>query len=572
MEAQHHRLGGAEYHELLRGEGGPGAVALLGAGERSWRLLLLRALVDAADASQDAPVGPLPALSDGWQLLTRAWRTAPAEVERLLLYPAVGTWAAHALRRVRGTARGDSPLWVETGHLHAVAASAAALAGLDFRTAVPVRDGWAVLPGLGGAEVTHSGCRWAATEVVGAAGAVRVGPVRVAAEGWRGLRELRADGCTLLLDDIDPYRGLREPRTPDPLDSADRWESLFAEAWPLLVRDDPEVARAMGAGLRSVVPLPRSERYRPHSASSGDAFGAVVATEPDDAEQFACTLVHEFQHHKLGAFMHLFTLYEDGGKDRYYAPWRDDPRPLGGLLQGVYAFFGVTRFWRRRQGDLGRFEYALWREQTLIALRGIHGAERLTRMGSDLVDELTRCLASWQDEPVGSRAREAAAVAAADHRATWRAYHVRPQADAVADAADACGGARRFSVELPTAGDTIVPAALRRGLDTRAVLLRRSLADDASALRGLAVEAVEGACPEDLALVGGDHETARTRFTERILHGPDPEAWSGLGLALRAQGHPAADVLLRRPEFVMAVHAALGGDTDPVQLAAVFRH
>jgi len=56
-----------------------------------------------------------------------------------------------------------------------------------------------------------------------------------------------------------------------------------------------------------------------------------------------------------------------------------------------------------------------------------------------------------------------------------------------------------------------------------------------------------------------------------VLRGPDPDAWSGLGLALRAQGHPAAGVLLRRPEFVMAVHTELGGDTDPVRLAAAFR-
>jgi HEXXH motif-containing protein len=571
VEAQH-RLSRTDYDQLLRGAGGPGAVAVLGAGERSWRLLLLRALADATDAVSDAPAGPLPPLSEGWRLLTRAWRAAPAEVERLLLYPSVGTWAAHALRRVRGTAQGDSPQWAETGYLHAVAASAAVLAGLDFSGSVPVRDGWAVLPGLGGARVASTGSRWAATEVVAAAGDVRVGPVRMAADGWHGLGELRAEDCTLVLDDIDPYRGLQEPRAPEPLGSTDRWAGLFAEAWRLLVRDDPETARAAAAGLRSVVPRPRSERYRPHSASSGDAFGAVVASEPDDAEQFACTLVHEFQHHKLGAIMHLFTLYEDGGPARYYAPWRDDPRPLGGLLQGVYAFYGVTRFWRRRPGDLARFEYALWREQTLTALHGIRGADRLTPLGTSLVDELTESLAAWQDEPVGARARAAAAVAATDHRATWRAYHVRPPADAVARAARAFRTADGTPLVLPATGDTIVPAPLRRGLDTRAVLLRRQFADgeDGPGWQRKAVTAVEGARPEDLALVTGDHDTARARFTDRVLCGPDPDAWSGLGLALRAQGHPAAEPLLRRPEFVMAVHAELGREADPVRLAAAF--
>ena len=460
VETRQHRLGRAEYRQLLRGRGGPDAIALLNAGERSWRLLLLRALIDAAENAPGLPVAdPLPPLQDGWQLLTRAWRTAPAEVERLLLYPAVGTWAAHALRRVRGTAPGDSPLWAETGYLHAVAASAAALAGLDFRTSVPVRAGWAVLPCLGGARVGAAGSGWGTAPVTATAGTVRVGPVTVGADGWHGLRELRAGDHTLLLDDIDPYRGLRDPRAPEPVDAptAARWGELFAEAWRLLDENAPEAAGAAAAGLRSVVPRPPSERYRPHSASSGDAFGAVLASEPDDAEQFACTLVHEFQHHKLGAFLHLFTLYDDGGTERFYAPWRDDPRPLGGLLQGVYAFFGVTRFWRGRRpaGELAEFEYALWREQTLTALHGIRSAERLTSLGRELVDELTECLTEWSGERVSPSAGEAAALAAADHRATWRAYHVQPPTDAVTQAARAYGSAPLL---LPPVDDTIVPA------------------------------------------------------------------------------------------------------------------
>ena len=27
-----------------------------------------------------------------------------------------------------------------------------------------------------------------------------------------------------------------------------------------------------------------------------------------------------------------------------YAPWRDDPRPISGLLQGIYAFVCITEF------------------------------------------------------------------------------------------------------------------------------------------------------------------------------------------------------------------------------------
>ncbi|QNP75203.1 HEXXH motif domain-containing protein [Streptomyces roseirectus] len=559
LDTPPHRLARTDLDALLRGEGGADAVAPLLAGERSWRLLLVRALADAMAPLPDTlPGTPLPPPADGWELLRRAWRAAPVEVERLLLYPAVGTWAAHTLRRVRGTVASDTPLWVDAGHLHAVAASAAVLAGLDFRCRVAVRDGWAVLPGIGGARAGEP-----VVEVVAEAGVVRVGSVRVGAEGWHALRELRADGCVVAFDDLDPYRGLRGRLTPRPVRSAGRWSGLFAEAWRILA-DDPETARAVASGLRSVVPRPRSEPYRPHSASSGDAFGAVVASEPDDAEQFACTLVHESQHHRLSAFMHLFTLYEDGGAERFHAPWRDDPRPLGGLLQGVYAFTGVAAFWRRRPGDLARFEYVLWREQTLSALAGVRDAARLTPLGRDLVAALTERLTAWRADPVPARIERCAALAAADHRATWRALHVRPPADSVARAARA--HATTAGVPLPAPdGDTVVPAPVPRGLDTRAVLVRRMLAGEDP---GTVAGAVEGARAEDVALVTGDPAVARAAFTARILRGPDPDAWSGLGLALDAQGHPAAQVLLERPEFVLAVHRELGGGTDPVELAA----
>ncbi|MEV0322841.1 HEXXH motif domain-containing protein [Streptomyces sp. NPDC050658] len=568
VETQPHRVAHKPYGDLLSGACGPDAVASLRAAERSWRLLLLRALIDAADGIPTAPLAPL---DDGWALLTRAWEADPEPVERLLLYPTVGTWAAHALRRVRGAVPGDSPLWAELGRLHAVAASAAVLAGVDFRTSVPVRDGWVVLPMLGGARVPEPAPDGTA-EVFADAGMVHVAGVRQNGPGWFPLRELRADGCALLLDDLDPYRALRAPRPPEPLPTADRWSALFAEAWELLADDDPEAARAAAGGLRSVVPRPRAERYRPHSASSGDAFGAVLASEPDDAEQLAATLVHEFQHNKLSAFMHLFTLHHDGGDERFYAPWRDDPRPLGGLLQGVYAFFGVTRFWRRRRGPGAEFEYALWRAQTVRALHGIRASDGLTDLGRKLVDELTGRLTAWQDEPVHGTARDAARLAATDHHATWRAHHVVPDRAEVKRAARAYAE-RSGPVRLPRGADVIVAGAPRRGLDTRAVLLRRLL-DAPEGLHALSAApgaVVEGAHPEDVALVTGDIDRARRRFERRVREGDaSPDAWVGLGLALRAESHPAAEVLLARLEFVMAVHAAVGGG-DPVRLASAFR-
>ncbi|MFJ3248794.1 HEXXH motif domain-containing protein [Streptomyces sp. NPDC086782] len=564
--APSHVLSTQSFDQLLGGGGGPETVDVLRETERSWRLLVVRALLDAAAT---APTGPLPPLDEGWRLLSRAWSAAAREVERLLSYPAVGMWSAHTLRRLRGTADHDAPLWAETGHLHALAASAAVHAGLEFRTDVPVRYGWAVLPALGAMRVP-GGPDWTVAEVSARDGDVRIAGRRLGGPGWHAPAELRADGCTLFLDDIDPYRALRTPGVPEPLDSAAQWQELFGSAWEILRATDPDAARALADGLVSVVPRPRSERFRPHSASSGDAFGTAVASVPDDGEQFASTLVHEFQHNKLSAFMHLFTLYEDPGARLYYAPWRDDPRPLGGLLQGVYAFFGVTDFWRRRDHPLGRFEYALWRAQTAHALHTISRSDGLTDLGRRLLAELGGRLEPWLAEPVDTRTRAAADLAIADHRATWRAYHLRPDPGAVrAHAAawphQARSVARRHEPTL-LAGRPV------RGFDTRAVLLRWLLADPAGfeRLRDDPGATVSGARPEDIDLVTGRTAEALCACHARIVRGEgDPETWVGLGLAARAEGDPAGEGLLARPELAAALYAELDGRVDPLELGRV---
>ncbi|MFJ1974295.1 HEXXH motif domain-containing protein [Streptomyces sp. NPDC087903] len=546
LHTRPHVLAPRSFEELLAGGGGAATVGALRASERSWRLLVVRALLDSAAT---VPTGPLPPLADGWRLLARAHAVSAEAAEAVLAYPAVGVWAAHTLRRLRGSAEGDTPLWTDTGYLHAIAATAALRAGVDFRTDIPVRHGWAALPALGAMRVRGPEDRGVA-EVSATGGCVRIGGRAPEGPDWHPLTELRADGCVLLLDDTDPYRSLRKPAVADPLDHAADWQRLFLEAWEILRGTDAEAARALAGGLVSVVPRPRSERFRPRSASSGDAFGAAVASVPDDGEQFASTLVHEFQHNKLSAFMHLFTLYDDDqGTGPHYAPWRDDPRPLGGLLQGVYAFFGVTAFWRRRRHPLGQFEFALWRSQTAHALQTISRSEGLTDLGRRLVAELSGRLEPWQAEPVDTRALAAAELAVADHRALWRAYHLGPTG--------------------PTGESVLTPRTPARGFDTRAVLLRWLLADPEGfdRLRADPGATVEGARPEDADLVMGRTAEARAAFRTRIVRGDgDPESWVGLGLAARAEGDPAGAELLAHPHLAMARYAGSDGSADPLEL------
>lgn len=591
-----HRLSAAGFHDLARGGGGRAVVEELLAAERSRRLLLLRVLYDGLAGDGPPPsAGAAVSSREAWPLLERAQRTAPDVFEDVLMSPNTGMWLALALRRLRGVSFEDAPRWVVAGHLSALAASAGARAGLDFSIAVPVRRGITFLPTLGCAELEVTQL-WSTARVEARGGLLRItgerGTVLVEpggehnTPGWHAVRRVTLGSARsemrLALEELDPYRTFPRPSEPLRLSAVDAqvWQAMLTDAWEILLRDEPESAEAMRAGLMSVTPAPARERFRPYSVTAGDAFGGVMASRPDDAAQLAATLVHEFQHIKLGSLMRLRPLNVSGPdlgpEELFYAPWRDDPRPLGGLLQGIYAFAGVTRFWRahRHAADaahapLAHFEFALWRTQVWSTVNLVRTHERLTPLGRSLLDGLRERCAAWLDEAVPDTELRLAQEVAADHRARWRAHHLRPPATAVEDAVRAW----RRGDDRPPPGladePVLVPDSEACFLDIAAVLTRYHLTDAGGDARD-----AEGAEEADVLLACDDRAGARDAFVARLSgKGAPLGAWAGLGRALAGEeAHQDASWLLRSfSERVCAVQSALenvtGQGADPVLLA-----
>ncbi|WP_320068908.1 HEXXH motif domain-containing protein [Micromonospora sp. RTGN7] len=591
------RIEHEHFHALATGAGDERVIAALRRSERSWRLIVLRALLDACVNRPDA-VGPLAPVTDAWQLLVQAHDVGPDVTEDVLARPQVGIWAAHTLRRLRNDSDPRVPLWLDVGYLHALAAASAVRVGLSFDLDVPVRQGAVVLPTVGSASVPPD------VRVV----RVRAGDGQVdLVTGARTVRcvagdpdwhepiiiEVHADAVGLRVEllDRDVYRDLRGPSSPQPLSAAEiaRWRACLAQAWELLVREQRSRALAIAGSLRTLAPLPLRERFRQLSASGAEAFGGVLLSEPDDAVELAVTLVHESQHHKLGALSHLITLCEGGGSIRYYAPWRDDPRPFAGVLQGAYAFVGITQFWRvyRHHAPPGEraaadFEFALWRRQTLGVLRVMAAAGRLTGHGQGFVETLHAELEACQDDSVPAAALGAAHAVALDHRAMWRGHNVR--LDPADREALAAAWERRdpaAEVILAVGGGKVLAEPSAGLLDARAVL-RRYLLTDPDAFGRLCAapdevgDRVAGATPTDLALVAGDLERARAGYLGKLRQDPSRvHCWVGLGLTqVDRPAEPATRALLGRPELVLAVVHGLrsrGRTTvvpDPLELAS----
>ncbi|MGP4014590.1 HEXXH motif domain-containing protein [Saccharopolyspora sp. 5N708] len=575
-----HRLSWADFDDLARGKGGGRTIRRLRRAERSRRLLLLRALVDDV-AKVPHLCGPLPSPESAWELLARVQAEAPKVLDLVLAHPYTGSWVGYTTRLFHHRTTGVCPLWVHIGHVHAIAAAAAIRAGLRFRTSVPVWHGGAILPTLGLARLP-SEAPHAVADVegeVGQAVEIRSGTTRVHlphdhrvdAPGWWGMRQvsIRAHDQVLSvrLDDIDPYRGIYEPVLPQRLgtDEVASWWRLLTDAWHLIVQHVPEIAPALRAGLESLVPRP-AVPFRMPSASTGEAFGSAIVGHPDDAVALAATLVHEFQHIRLGGLLHLTRLREEDPQERFYTPWRDDPRPLAGTLQGVYAFFGVTMFWRAlahaSPGFADRraaFEFAYWRNATWRTLQVLRDDSALTTAGHRFVNGIAERLGPWQDEPLPAEAADTAAALAADHYAGWRIRHVRPHPETVAAVAEAwLAGRQRLAGIRVTSDRTPTPVPDGAWSQARIDLTRLGLVQESGDTQHTMPEAwstVPDATPADFAYTSGRLADAARGYRAELAADPDrPASWIGLGLALSGLGvRPAARALLTCPELVRAV-------------------
>ncbi|MEV5716485.1 HEXXH motif domain-containing protein [Amycolatopsis mediterranei] len=565
-----------DFAELARGTGGAPVVHRLRKSERSRRLLLLRAVTDIAAKKSDLP-GPLPDPEQAWELLSRVQGAAPDVLDLVLAHPYTGSWLGYTSRLLHRQVAGVCPLWVHVGHIHAIAAAAAIRANMPFTTEIPVWSGNAALPGLGVARLSgdelHSvaqvRCDRSGREIRGGTSTV-VLPADLSSDapGWWGVRQLTLRAATktlaLRLDDVDPYRGSYEPILPQRLPATEvrEWAVLLDEAWQLITRCLPHEADALQAGFDSVVPRALMP-FRTSSASSGEAFGSAIVARPTDPATLAAMLIHEFHHNRLSGLLHLVHLHTDDPAERFYTPWRDDPRPLGGVFQGVYAFFGVAAFWRALTEDAGyqprglaEFEFAYWRAATWRVLRVLQNDPELTDDGRLFLGGVAELAGPWQQEKVSAAVAAAAAAAAADHYAGWRLRHLRPDPAVVTALADAwCANEPRPPVgHLEDGLPTPVPDG--RWRHARLDLVRLAITDPQGLARSWST--VPDATSADFAYADGRFPAAVQGYLAELAEDPgDPAAWAGLGLALARTDAAAAHALLRCPELVRAVHRAV---------------
>ncbi|MFH8738892.1 aKG-HExxH-type peptide beta-hydroxylase [Streptomyces sp. NPDC017964] len=608
-----HFPGPADVRLLATGEEDHALVMRLRAQQRGARAMVLGILLRLADTVTVTTdrADEMPMVPEVRELLLRAKNSNPEAVATVLLHPSVGRWLSRALCALH-TPPGGPHTWSGTPsadlcHLHPVAAAAAIKAKVAFTLPLPVREGYAFLPGLGAADFRAAGVAAARITATTDSAVVSCGDTEVRLPspsdphptGWIPVNRVRTQAgeahFDFVLEDMDPYRETDGPMPPRCLGREDvtRWQRTTQAAGELLDYVVPRQAEALTAALTALTPQAEPNRGMMTSLSSSDAFGGTVLSTPPDAVEFAVTLVHEFRHMKLNALLDSLDLYDnngEGAQDKlFYAPWRDDPRPLPGFFDGVFAYFGVVDFWHKlvlrskdkRLRRRAQFQLVYWRTQTQDAYDVLCSSPHLTAEGREFTAAMGSNIANGAFRTaVPNDVTVLAMDAIYRHRTCWRLHHLRPDGGVVAELADAwTSGAPRPSRRHFVGG--LAPDPAVPSLNDYTTLLCRVAADPLLIHRARTEPDQQEFGPADLNRLLGETDSARRLATDQVTRWPQRhEAWAQLGLALRSTSllspensgtAAAAQSLTHRPEVVHALHARITAVTDtspdPVALA-----
>ncbi|MGV9639699.1 FxsB family cyclophane-forming radical SAM/SPASM peptide maturase [Streptomyces sp. NPDC003514] len=246
-----------------------------------------RSLLTAVHEEIGAAAGPV--WTEPWRLAVDLGRRDAAVTEALLSYPYTRGWAVRCLA-------GEAP----PAHLASLVASASLTTRPAEPVRVPVRDGVAHLPGLGSLAVQS------ALHTVELTGADLSGP------GWEPLRRIRADGLDIALDDTDPHRDCYGLPVEGPLTDVrteESWCHVLPQAWALIRKTLPTVARGIERSVRVITPLAVPHDPRRHVPGGG--IGALGVHLHPGPEAVAVEIVRGFRLGVLDALLDVCDLYDE---------------------------------------------------------------------------------------------------------------------------------------------------------------------------------------------------------------------------------------------------------------------
>lgn len=260
-----------------------------------------------------------------------------------------------------------------------------------------------------------------------------------------------------------------------------KWVATLREALALIHLDD--ISREVVNNFVSfLVPLRQDGDTRNISFSVRNLPGVVFKNNEMTPYVIGETLVHEADHQFFYAVERFERFWESDIRLQepvFYSPWRDDPRPLDGILRGLSAFARVSAYYStllaRDQLAASDFDNVgrllLTRlEESDIAYSTITGTGQLTAFGRQYLSEVREVLDHSRHSASNlghyQRWKEQAQKTVNTHRAEWgRRQTNRLAAPASGRVTELDWAGRRAMFDSLTEIDSSLPSVVEATLE-----------------------------------------------------------------------------------------------------------
>ena len=200
-----------------------------------------------------------------------------------------------------------------------------------------------------------------------------------------------------------------------PLDYQAARARQLRRALSFIERFEPRTFRTLVRTIRVIAYKPRTIADFANLSHS-ELPGAIICSYVEDPYVSAAGITHEIHHNRLFLLEDMAPLFAHTDGDaftdaRFYSPWREDLRPLQGILHAIYVYVPVLRYWRavarHFKGDplvrdFMHDRLARTPVQLRLGVLQLQRHARFTRAGATLFRALARDVAAVVGEETAS--------------------------------------------------------------------------------------------------------------------------------------------------------------------------
>ena len=209
----------------------------------------------------------------------------------------------------------------------------------------------------------------------------------------------QAEGIKIITKKIDPFfnEGSEYDVEFDFDIDETKWLTTLQAALEL-IKSDSTTHKLVKNFVSYLIPLKQKKIIQNLSFSSRNLPNVIFKNNEDSPYIFGETLAHEADHQFFYALENFYSLWNTDVKTQeaiYRSPWRDDARPLDGIIRGVSAFVRVCKYYSSVMKNVDEKEidkvgslHLLKLSQCEDAIATLLNANQLSDFGKEYVLEM----------------------------------------------------------------------------------------------------------------------------------------------------------------------------------------